>query len=149
MLQAESLRSLSEVMSHDADTTLLEPWPMMQIRVRCIGAEGAGHSDWSSPVSVDTPPVPGMDVSERPSATVASQVAYEGTCFVVQYTTMPGLDASERISGSFGRILLTRASWSSAGRLPWEGRLISVRNASYSRGRWSSKGRSPWLPGVQ
>ena len=45
-----------------------------QVRVRCVGAEGAGHSDWSSPVSVDTPPVPGLHASERPSATVASQV---------------------------------------------------------------------------
>ena len=45
-----------------------------QVRVRCIGAEGAGHSNWSSPVSVDTPPVPGLGASERPSATVASQV---------------------------------------------------------------------------
>ena len=42
--------------------------------MRCIGAEGAGHSDWSSPVSVDTPPVPGLTASERPSATVALQV---------------------------------------------------------------------------
>ena len=70
--------AVTRLNSHNRSGPDRSPGVAAQVRVRCIGAEGAGHSDWSKPVSVDTPPVPGLNGSERPSATVASQVGHQG-----------------------------------------------------------------------
>ena len=52
--------------------SLIDCTNLTQVRVRCVGAEGAGHSVWSEPVSVSSP---GAAPVEESAANVLSDGA--------------------------------------------------------------------------